>query len=251
MIHIYNENCFDTMSRMVDENQKVNIILTSPPYNTSRNCMTQRSRDNHECRYDIPIDVMTNDEYRNWTVNLFNSYNDILHNNGVVLYNISYGSENPNCMWLTMSDVISQTPFMIADCIIWKKKSALPNNVSSNKLTRITEFVFVICRKSEYKTFQMNKKVKSVSSTGQNYYENVYNLVEAKNNDGSCKLNKATYSTELCEKLLTMYAHNGDTVYDSFMGTGTTALACKNLGLNCIGSELSEKQCEYANERLK
>lgn len=35
------------------------------------------------------------------------------------------------------------------------------------------------------------------------------------------------------------------------MGTGTTAIACYNLKLNCIGSEISEAQVEYSKERLK
>ena len=153
-------------------------------------------------------------------------------------------------MYLTIADVISRTNFTIADTIIWKKKSALPNNVSSNKLTRICEFVFVFCRKDEYKTFTANKKVKSQSRTGQNYYENIYNFIEAKNNDGSNKLNKATYSSDLCEQLLNIYAKENSLVYDSFNGTGTTGVACIRLGLNYIGSELSEEQCKYSIERL-
>lgn len=40
------------------------------------------------------------------------------------------------------------------------------------------------------------------------------------------------------------------TVYDPFMGTGTTANACMLLGMNCIGSELSKAQCDYTKERL-
>ena len=127
----------------------------------------------------------------------------------------------------------------------------MPNNVSHNKLTRICEFVFVFCRKDEYKTFITNKKVKSISEkTGQKFYENIYNFVEAKNNDGSNKLNKATYSSDLCEQLLNVYAKENALVYDSFNGTGTTGVACIKLGLNYIGSELSEEQCKYSIERL-
>ena len=37
-----------------------------------------------------------------------------------------------------------------------------------------------------------------------------------------------------------MYANKNSIVYDSFMGTGTTAVACKQFGCKCIGSELSE-----------
>lgn len=248
---LYNGDCFDVMSKMIEKNKKIDLVLTSPPYNTGRTCKTQRSIDNYENRYDIHLDDMTEDEYLDWTIKLFNNYNSILNVNGVILYNISYGNENPNIMWLTISDIIRKTNFMIADVIIWKKNSALPNNVSPNKLTRIVEYVFVICRKDEYKTFNANKQIKSQSKTGQNYYENIFNFVEAKNNDGANKLNKATYSSELCEKLLNIYAKPYSVVYDSFMGTGTTAVACKNIGnLICIGSELSEAQCEYAKERL-
>jgi DNA modification methylase len=149
-----------------------------------------------------------------------------------------------------IADVINNTPFMVADVINWKKNSALPQNISPNKLTRICEFVFVLCRKSEYMTYTANKPVTSVRETGQKMYGVVYNYISAPNNDGSCSLNKDTYSTELCTKLLNIYAKEGSVVYDPFMGTGTTAVACKQLGHTYIGSELSPNQCEYATNRL-
>ena len=97
----------------------------------------------------------------------------------------------------------------------------------------------------------MNKSVAKIGSkTGQKFYSNVFNFVEAKNNDGKCDLNFATYSTELCEKLLSMYGNEGMTIYDPFCGTGTTGVACKNLGMDFIGSEISTSQCEYAEHRL-
>jgi len=34
------------------------------------------------------------------------------------------------------------------------------------------------------------------------------------------------------------------------MGSGTTALACKNLNRNYIGSEISLEYCNIINERL-
>lgn len=244
MIILRNEDCFDTMKAM---KKRVDIILTSPPYNNSR---TSGSMENHEVRYDIYLENKTNDEYIDWSIDLFNEYNRVLQKNGVILYNLSYGNENPNVIWLLLSRILTDTPFMIADVITWKKKSALPNNVSHNKLTRITEFVFVICRKSEYKTFKMNKKVKSVSKTGQKYYENIFNFVEASNNDGSNPYNKATFSTDFVLQLLDIYAVKGSVVYDSFMGTGTTAVACVRRGLTCIGSELSQDQCNYAQKRV-
>lgn len=256
-IFFYNENCFDSMHRMEAKGFHVDIVLTSPPYCTSRSKVkTEKALDTYNRRYDICLDDMNEKEYQDWTCDLFNCFDKVINKNGVVLYNISYGSENPNAMWLALLSVIEKTNFMIADCITWKKKSALPNNVG-NKLTRITEFVFVLCRKEEYKTFYINKKIKSIrQDTGQKYYEAIYNFIEAPNNDGKCNLNKATFSSELCEKLLDIYARTTSIVYDPFMGTGTTAIGClkynnRQNNILCVGSELSKAQVDYSKERVK
>lgn len=167
---------------------------------------------------------MTTDEYCNWCIKLFNEYDKILKENRIVLWNVSYGANskvnksNNALIWLSVADIIRSTPFTVADRIIWKKKSALPNNSSQNKLTRIVEDIFVFCRKDEYNTYISNKELKSISNIGQKFYSPIYNFVEAKNNDGANKLNKATFSTELVLKLLSIYIPKGDyTVYDSFM----------------------------------
>lgn len=251
---IYNEDCMETMQKMIADNLQVDLVLTSPPYNTGRNSGENSNKDamlkNHETRYDVYLEMKDVQEYSNWTKDLFDKFNQILKPNGCILYNMSYGNENPTQMILSMADVIKDTDFTMADIIVWKKYTAIPNNVSSNKLTRLCEFVFVLCRKSEYNTFLTNKKIKTIADTGQNFYENIYNIVETRNNDGATDLNKATYSSELCERLMKIYAKPNSLVYDPFMGTGTTAYACKRMKHNFIGSELSTEQCKYAENRI-
>lgn len=258
MIEIYNEDCFETMRYMNAES--IDLILTSPFYNTNKKAGKDLTLLNKKpvkegrrewVRYDKHVDNMTTEEYCTFTINLFTEFNRILNKNGCVLYNISYGGQNPDCMFKAVNAIITDTPFTIADVITWKKKSALPNNTSKNKLTRICEFVFVFCRKSEYYSFYSNKKIKGHRETGQATYENIFNFIEAKNNDGTCPYNKATYSTDLCEKLLAIYAPAGGGVFDPFIGTGTTALACARMNLDCIGSEISDNQVKFAVNRIK
>jgi DNA modification methylase len=254
---IYNEDCIVTMNYMVENNIHPNIILTSPPYNTARHssCNKDKRLQNYEMRYSEYEENKTLEEYNEWMIDIFNHYNDVLADNGVVLFNISYGAENPNQLWLLLADIINKTNFMIADTIVWKKSNALPNNQSPNKLTRLCEFVFVICRKSEYHTYIANKTISSVAHTGQKFYNSIYNIIEAKNNDGVCKYNKATFSENFVLSLLKMYCPNDQResnilVYDSFMGTGTTAIGCVRYGVNYIGSEISKEQCNVAKQRL-
>lgn len=243
---IYNEDCIESMKRLHD----INIVLTSPPYNTSRKGATDLST--HQCRYETYEDALTDEEYIDWTCKLFDGFNAILSKDGSVLYNLSYSSENTWLLWNLVAEIQKRTNFIVADCIIWKKKSALPNNTSPNKLTRICEFVFVLCRKNEFETFKCYKEVTSQrEKTGQTMYSNVFNFLEAPNNDESCPIHKATYSTLLCRKLLKLYSQEEDVVYDPFMGTGTTAIACIREKRNYIGSELSERYCQWAENRIK
>ena len=256
MIKILNEDCNKTLDNMIVKGDIIDAVLTSPPYNTCRNIpRTKYSLKNNDSRYDIYRESMTSQEYIKWTIDIFNKIEKVLAADGVILYNISYAVEfveQAEQMWRLIVSILDNTPFTVGDRIIWKKSNAFPNNVSHNKLTRIVEDVFVFCRKTEFKTYKMNKPIVSKNpTTGQNYYANIFNFVEAVNNDGRCELNTATYSTELCEKLLKIFCKSGQTIYDPFCGTGTTGVACKNLSMNFIGSEISKAQCEYAENRIQ
>ena len=244
---IYNEDCMTTMSKM---DGIADVILTSPPYNTSRKGSSLTDADSN-IRYDEFDDCRPNEEYIDWTCDIFNGFDKSLAPNGCVLYNMSYSAENVDLIWLTIAAIIQRTPFTVADCIVWKKKSAVPNSESTNKLTRICEFVFVCCRKSELATFNCYKEKGIVRPNGQQHYKNYFNYLEAPNNDENCPIHKATYSTLLCRKLLILYSKEGDVIYDPFMGTGTTAVAALMEKRQFIGSELSPRYCEWAERRIK
>jgi DNA modification methylase len=232
------------MSNLTDS---VDMVLTSPPYN-----MTYRKGGFGDSgRYDVYKDWMEESEYINWMVELFNSFDLILKKNKVVAFNFGYSIENPGLPYKLVAEIESKTHFMVADTIIWKKSNGLPFPAQKQRLSRTWEFVFIFCRKDEADTFDTYKGVSSVSQkTGQTYYNVVYNMIESKNNDEVCPLNQATYSSDLCMQILNIYATKDYVVYDPFMGTGTTAVACKQLGMNYVGSEISAQQCEWAETRL-
>jgi len=56
---------------------------------------------------------------------------------------------------------------------------------------------------------------------------------------------------KLLRYLLEQYTSDGDTVYDPFIGSGTTAVACQQMKRHFIGVEIDPKYVEIANSRLK
>ena len=245
---IYNEDCFETMKRM--KNESVNLILTSPPYN-----MTKRKGGYADTgRYDVYNDWKTEEEYIDFTENLFNEFSRIVTMDGVVLYNFGYSIENPALPYKLVANIVEHTDWRLVDTICWKKKSGLPFPANRCRLSRTWEFIFVFAKKISMDDFYIDKGVASVSEkTGQKYYNVFYNFVEARNNDEkTSKLNQATFSSELVTKLLNLYAGKDFVVYDPFMGTGTTAVGClkSEKPINYIGSEISEEQVKYSQERI-
>ena len=77
------------------------------------------------------------------------------------------------------------------------------------------------------------------------------------NNNGLMATNKdirvhpTQKPSDLIKRILEDYGADANFVLDPFMGSWTTARACKDLGRNFIGFEISEKYCKIGEERLR
>ncbi|MDX2161659.1 MAG: site-specific DNA-methyltransferase [bacterium] len=60
----------------------------------------------------------------------------------------------------------------------------------------------------------------------------------------------AMYPVNLVAEFLRLLTREGDVVLDPFMGSGSTAVACKQTGRHYIGFELNPEYCAFAEERL-
>ena len=60
----------------------------------------------------------------------------------------------------------------------------------------------------------------------------------------------AVYPIKLCERLIKMYSAEGDTVFDPFLGIGTTMIAAQQLDRHCVGIELNSKFAGIAQNWL-
>lgn len=65
------------------------------------------------------------------------------------------------------------------------------------------------------------------------------------------KVHPTQKSVEVMEHLVKLHTLPGDTVLDPYMGSGSTGIACQNLGRKFIGIELNEQYYEIGVQRLK
>ena len=236
--------CGDTVETMGKINKEsIDLILTSPPY------LASIRNDNHKYpgAKDQIKDNQSVDDYLEWIIENFKQYERILKKDGVVVFNFSYTTFNPSLPYFLINEVFKHTDFRIYDTFAWKKKSAMPVSGHPNRVTRIVEMVYIFA-KTPY--FKANKTVSSVSRTGQKYYNNYYNFIEARNNDGKVEGHEATFSTDFASFFIDLYSKENEIVLDNFSGTGTTPYASSKMNRQYIGIDLVEKFCEYARNRV-
>lgn len=239
---IYNQENLETMKNIPDK--FVSGIITSPPYNY---CI--KRKDVYYNNGYSDIDNLSEEEYIQLRLSEFKEFSRILDDRGVICYNISYHNENPILPTLLISEIHKNTDLTVADIITWKKSNAIPFQTSPTKLSRLCELIYVIVKKDHLHDFKTNKQISTINEkTGQKFYKNYVNFIEAKNNDGIKSKLKAAYSEDLVKNLIHIYFKEGSIIYDPFSGLGTTARSCIKSNLNFIGSELDQ---EIFNQSLE
>ena len=135
----------------------------------------------------------------------------------------------------------------------WKERiKKLPENVQKT-------FPFLNVRKPSPKEKNMGlddmpEVVKSnlpLRDGSGNYVENEYgDGSRSTRNTKTRNIHPTVKPLKLMMYLTTLGSRPGDIVLDPYLGSGTTAMACRMLGRNFIGIEISPKYCEIARKRL-
>jgi len=106
-------------------------------------------------------------------------------------------------------------------CIIWEKTNPSPMNCKYIWVSGVEICVYGKKKKATYNGGYQNTVLK---------YPN-----------GSSKGHPTQKPVELFKEMVMKSSNEGDLVLDPFLGSGTTLLACKQTGRNCIGFEKEPK----------
>ncbi len=120
-----------------------------------------------------------------------------------------------------------------------------PNAVIKNDI----EFILMQRKPGGYRQPSVATRVLSVIST-ENHHE-WFQQIWTGLTGASTRKHPAPYPVELAKRLIQMFSFVDDTVFDPFMGTGTTTLAAMQHGRNSIGSEIDEEYFAYAEMRIR
>jgi site-specific DNA-methyltransferase (adenine-specific) len=218
---IYNMDCFIGMAEIPDHS--VDVILCDPPYNINiRNGTGQSSKDQKLCEWDVDFDVPR----------FFKECMRLISPNGMVYIFGRYDSifDYPKPDGILVWDKMD---YDIGDLRIWSMS-----------------YEFVMFWKFGDCCFDYNKRPLGIISVNkpQNYGSEDMRL--GHNDNGNAMLHPTQKPIKLIRTILS-YHKRANYVLDMCMGSGTTALACKQLGMHFLGFELSSEYCAIAENRLK
>ena len=205
-------DCLEVMKNIPDKS--IDLVLTDPPYG-------MEFRSNHRKE---KYEKIENDNNLIWLEDfLKESYRVLKDNTHIYIY----------CSFHNI-DIFKQEVsklFEVKNILVWVKNNTGMGDLEGDYAPQY-EFC-IYARKG-------NKKLNRGRDSNILYFDKTGNI------------NHPTEKpVSLMGFLIKKSTDENDTVLDCFLGSGTTAVACKQLKRNFIGIEINEKYCEIARQRLR
>lgn len=254
---IYNIDCIKGMQKIKEEEQKIDVIVTSPPYNIGKKYL----------KYN---DNISREEYLKWMEKIAHNIYNIMDDSTSFFLNIGSIS---NDQWISFDVAnIFRKKLKLQNMIHWIKSITIKESLNKSEIsvghfTPISSKRFVNNMHEFIFHFSKNGNVRlDRLSIGVNY-KDTYNIKRWKGKKQKrCRgntwyipyqtiqkssLHPAYFPIELPEKCIKLHGlFDKMVILDPFMGSGTTAVACKKLGRNYIGFEISKEYCDIAEKRI-
>lgn len=205
-------DCLDFMAKL--PSQSVDIILTDPPYNAGR---------------EYANDNLSKFEYENFTIKYLSEAKRILKENSNII--IIIGIKYLKTIFLSLSKYFNYN----WQFVLHKSNGMLNGKASFSKWDSVLWF-------SNGCGFH-NRQLQGTFSI------DVWNLpINPIKNKNGHPTPKDEY---LMRGILELFSNKNDIVFDPFIGSGTTAIACERLGRRWLGCEISQKYVDIANARIE
>ena len=229
MIKLFNEDSLVLMKDMIERNIKVDLILTDPPYeigtvNGGGSVNTKKGFSKSLKEGIEKANIIKGFDYNSF----FDSWDKLQDNINIYVFC------NKKQIPIYMNRYVNEKKCTF-NILFWHKNNALPTY--SNKYLSDCEYILHFRKGAKCKP-QSYKDAQTV------YFGSINHKDKKKYGHPTVK------PLDLVERFIRNSSKEGDLVFDPFMGSGTTAVACKNLKRNFIGSEIEKKWFEVSKTRL-
>ncbi len=224
-------DCLEELKKI--DSDSIDCVITSPPYNKNsagRKCSKTDSWSRANIDYGDFKDNLPEQEYQDWQKEIIRELVRIIKPSGSIFYNHKYRIVNHAVIspeqWLS--------EFIIRQVIVWDRGSSPV--LEPIRFMPKTEQIYWITKQRATPYF-----------TKQGFqYKDVWRINPDSGND-----HPAPFPIEIPSRCIIAACPENGIVLDPFMGSGTTALAAKNLKRNYIGIEINPEYVKIANERLR
>ena len=119
-----------------------------------------------------------------------------------------------------------------------------PNGVIKNDI----EYILLQRKPGGYRKPELATRLLSIlpAEDHAEWFQQIWRI-----NGASTRDHPAPFPLSLAERLIRMFSFVGDTVYDPFLGTGTTAAAAAAWGRNSMGCEIDPVYFEHSVKRVR
>lgn len=250
---IYNDDCIRSLFTKI-EKKSVDLVFADPPYNLSGSGMSLKGSKTGGDWYMVneKWDVMSKDEYLNFTKIWISGCREALKDNGSIYV---------SCTFHNIAEVITALKnqnLSIRNVITWQKPNAMPN-ITKRVFTHSTEFVVWATKgKSWIFNYQELKKINpdKQKDGSSKQMRDVWVMPLVQGGERLHGLNgRAIHPTqkpeEMLKRIIIASSNKGDLVLDPFLGSGTTAVVAKKLGRSWIGIEKDKNYVLSARNRIE
>ncbi|MBT5022985.1 site-specific DNA-methyltransferase [Candidatus Woesearchaeota archaeon] len=249
MNNILNKNhkgdCIKVMKNMPKE--KVQLILTDPPYNASKNGVNLPNNKTGGAYYKVneKWDKFSPKEYLDFTKKWVDEADKRLVPNGSFM--VCGSLHNIGEVIIVLKD----KGYKFINLITWKKTNPMPN-ITRRTLTHSTEFIAWFAKGKGWKFNYENMKKYNQGKQLKDVWEfSLCQGAERIKGDNGKSAHPTQKPLELFKRLVEMATDKGDIIMDPFIGSGTTAIAAEMINRMWIGIDNNNKYIKLANKRLK
>lgn len=257
MIDLKQGDCLELMKNIPDKS--IDLTVTSPPYDNLRT-------------YNGCISQWSFEKFKNIARELYR----ITKDGGVVVWIVNdatiKGSETGTSFKQAL--YFKDCGFNLHDTMIWRKPTFTATGSLAVRYAPVFEYMFVFS-KGKVKAFNPIKdkqntragqyfhgtirgrdggterritgdKKKKIAQFGQRH--NVWDISPENSNSKRC--HPAQFPEQIATDHIISWSNEGDIVFDCFMGSGTTGVACVNTNRNFIGMEIDKSYFDIAKSRI-